>query len=74
MPPASIERRHAEACDDGPNLRQVAVGLLGEGNRGLADPANLDAFVDVERNGDDLGVESIADDAPSRSCSRRARS
>ena len=50
------EQRYAELSDDGPQFSEVALRLLGERDRRMADPADLDAFVNVERDGDDLRV------------------
>lgn len=65
-PPAqlqSVDQRYAELGDNGPQFLEVALRLIGERNRCVADPADLDAFVNVQRDGDDLRVELPADDA-----------
>lgn len=63
QPSESVEERYAEFRDDGPQLLEVALRLVGERNRGVADPANLDTFVNVQRDGDYLRVELPTDDA-----------
>src|SRR5690242_6288299 len=58
-----VEQCYAELSDDGPQFPEVALRLVGKRNRGVTDPADLDAFVNVEWDGDDLRVELPADDA-----------
>src|SRR5699024_6675812 len=58
-----IEHLDAEVSHDRAQLSEVALRLLRERNRGMADPADLDRFGDVEWDGDDLGIEVVADDA-----------
>src|SRR5699024_6762433 len=57
------EQFDSVVCDDGPHLGEVALRLTGERDPGMADPADLDALVHLEWDGDDLRVEVVTDDA-----------
>src|SRR5699024_10876141 len=58
-----VEQFDSVVCDDGPHLGEVALRLTGERDPGMADPADLDALVHLERDGDDLRVAVVTDDA-----------
>lgn len=58
-----VEQRHAGRRDDGAQFVEVPLRLIGERDRRVADPADLDSLVDVESNRDDRRIQVVADDA-----------
>ncbi len=61
--PGSAQDFDSEAGDDRAHFGQVAPGLFGERYRRVVDPADLDPFLDLQRDRNDGRVQLVADDA-----------